>query len=470
MARNIDTILTPQIKSEGVGYDKLVVLGGRISTSEGCTANHVRITDDGAFVSGISSEDIRLGLGYIRQLEVYFDGKVPVCEFDFYSPARKHRGFMIDVCRHFIPIDELKRIIDLMSMIGYNTFQWHLTEDQGWRFPVDGYPLLQEISQWRDNDEYENEKFQYGGMYSDADMKDIVSFCAERGVTVIPEIDVPGHATALLAAYPIFGCTGRILKVERKWGVFKDVLNPASEELWTFLTAVISKLASIFPGPFIHIGGDECRHEQWENNPSCITLMKEKGLKDCNELQGWFTSRLASIVSSFGKRAMGWDEVVEAPEIDKSVVVLSWRGLDGARIASSRGHNVILCPQQGMYFDKGYTDDTFEPKQWGSYSVKDTFDIDLDMKDLPPKQRSLVLGAQCNVWTERMRSGREVEYMMFPRAFALADNMCLGDKKSWEKALARRTSIHDLCWKMNIVCSPAAWETQSDGYMRCHVI
>ena len=236
MARNIDAILTPQIKSEGVGYDKLVVLDGRISTSEGCMANHVRITDDGAFVSGISSEDIRLGLGYIRQLEVYFDGKVPVCEFDFYSPARKHRGFMIDVCRHFMPIDELKRIIDLMSMIGYNTFQWHLTEDQGWRFPVDGYPLLQEISQWRDNDEYENEKFQYGGMYSDADMKDIVSFCAERGVTVIPEIDVPGHATALLAAYPIFGCTGRILKVERKWGVFKDVLRPrCSGRLYRFI-------------------------------------------------------------------------------------------------------------------------------------------------------------------------------------------------------------------------------------------
>ena len=469
MTRFIDRILTPQIKNTGVGFEKLTVIGDNIRTIPG-KANHVDISEGVATVSGGSDDDIRLGLGYLKQLEVYFDGKLPVCEFDYFSPARPYRGFMIDVCRHFVPVDELKRILNLMAMIGYNTFQWHLTEDQGWRFPVDGYPLIEQISTKRDNEEYVNGKFLYEGMYTDDDMREIVSFCNKRGVTVIPEIDVPGHATALLAAYPIFGCTGRILNVERRWGIFKDVLNPASEELWTFLDAVIAKLSSIFPGPYIHIGGDECPHEQWENNPQCLEVMKENNIENASDLQGWFTSRLSRLVASYGKRAMGWDEVVECPTIDKSVVVMSWHGFDGARTATALGHEVILCPQQGLYFDKGYTDDDFEPRQWGSYSVKDTFDVDLFMSELPPEKQKLVLGAQCNIWTERMRSGREIEYMMFPRAFALADNMCLGNDKNWKKTLARREAIRDLCWKLNIVCSPASWESKPLGKMKVPVI
>ena len=470
MIRELDKILTPQIKSEGVRYTKTTVLDGKIKVLTSQPQNHVCITEGQAVVSAVSQDAANLGLGYIRQLEVYFDGSVPVCEFDYFSPSLSYRGFLIDVCRHFVPVDELKRIIGLMAMIGYNTFQWHLTEDQGWRFTVDGYPLIEKISTKRDNDEYENVKLTYEGMYSDDDLRDVVSFCTSVGVTVIPEIDVPGHATALLAAYPIFGCTGRILNVQRKWGIFKDVLNPASKELWIFLDAVISKLASIFPGPYIHIGGDECPYDQWEQNPDCLALMKEQGLESASELQGYFTSRLASVVTAHGKRAMGWDEVIDSPSIDKSVVVMSWRGLDGARVATSRGHNVILCPQQGMYFDKGYTEDDFEPRQWGTYSVKDSFDIDLFMKELEPERRALIIGAQCNIFTERMRSGREMEYMMFPRAFALSDNMCLGDDRNWQKTLSRREAIRDLCWKLNIVCSPAEWEAKGSGLMKVQVI
>ncbi|HAN42101.1 MAG TPA: beta-N-acetylhexosaminidase [Sphaerochaeta sp.] len=458
MKRNIETLLTPQILSEGVTYEKTTKLNGTIATSIGNDCNFVRIADGTAEVCGKTDAEINQGLGYIKQLEVLFDGALPVCEFEFSSPAFGYRGFLIDVCRHFMPVDELKRIINVMSMVGFNVFHWHLTDDQAWRFGVDGYPLLEKISSVRENPEYINYHITYGGFYSDKDLRDIVDFCSERGMTVVPEIEVPGHTKALLAAYPEFGCTGNKVQVPHLWGIFEDVINPASPELWTFLDAAFRKLCSIFPGPYLHMGGDECPHKQWETNAECIAVMKENNLKDATELQGWFTSKLSKLISSYGKRAMGWDEVVDAPSIDKNVVVMSWRGLEGARTASSRGHNVILCPQQGMYLDKGYTKDSFEPSQWGSFTVKDSFSIDLGMHELPESQRNLILGAQCNIWTERMTNGRALEYMMFPRVFAIADNMWNGQAKSWDKLCSRREAMKELCWKLNLVCSPAAWE------------
>lgn len=458
MHKNIDRLLTPGIRSTGVGYDELTKLDGNITVLDSCGCNRVSIEKGHATVRGTNGQSTAQGLAYLRQLETLFDGQVPVCEFEFHDPAFSYRGFMIDVCRHFMPVCELKRIIDVMSMIGFNYFHWHLTEDQGWRFTVDGYPRLEEISSTRADREYVNYDRQHGGIYTDDDLKDIVSFCAERNVTVIPEIEIPGHATALLAAYPEFGCTGRKLEVETRWGIFNDVLNPASPQLWEFLDKAIGKLASVFPGPYIHIGGDECPHVQWKENEACLALMAENGLKDTFELQGWFTSKAAELVASHGKRAMGWDEVVEAPAIDKSVIVMSWRGLEGARTASSRGHEVILCPQQGLYFDKGYVKEPYEPAQWGTFTVRDTYNVDISMQDMAPEQRKLVLGGQCNVWTEQIHNGREMEYMMFPRAFALADSLWLGSAKNWERMLDRRDAVRELCWKLNLVCSPVRWE------------
>ena len=458
MERYIDKLLTPAISSRGVGYDRTTVLNGNITVLDSCGRNCVSITDGHATVCGTRPESAAQGLGYIRQLEVLFDGKVPVCEFDYSDPAFAYRGFLIDVCRHFMPVCELKRIINLMSMIGFNYFHWHLTEDQGWRFTVDGYPLLKEISSVRKVNEYVRHELHHGGIYSDDDLREIVDYAAGRNMTVIPEIEIPGHATALLAAYPEFGCTGNKLEVESRWGIFHDVLNPASPQLWKFLDAAIGKLASVFPGPYIHIGGDECPHTQWEENEACRALMKKHGLRDSFELQGWFTSKAAQLVARHGKRAMGWDEVVEAPSIDRSVIVMSWRGLEGARTASGRGHDVILCPQQGLYFDKGYTSDPFEPAQWGSFSVRDTFEVDIAMHDMTPDRRAHILGGQCNIWTEQMHNGREVEYMMFPRAFALADSLWLGNTKNWERMKERRDAVRELCWKLDLLCSPARWE------------
>lgn len=465
MERFIDRMLTPQIKSADVGYSVLTTLSSEAIVCAHSDANRVCISEGSASVFAVSQEAAEQGLKYIRQLQILFDGSVPVCEFEYYSPSFSYRGFLIDVCRHFMPVNEILRIVDIMSLIGFNVFHWHLTDDQAWRFSVPGYPLLKKISSVRKNDEYINYPFEMEGFYSDKDIRTVVSFCTEHGVTVVPEIETPGHATALLAAYPEFGCTGKKIEVQTKWGIFKDVLNPASPELWTFLDKAFAKLSRFFPGPYIHIGGDECPHVQWKDNPQCRALMKKEKIRSLDELQGWFTSKAASLVAKYKKRAIGWDEVVDAPSIDKNVVVMSWRGLNGARVASSRGHNVILCPQQGLYFDKGYTADSYEPQQWGHFSVKDTFSVDLGMKDLPQEQRKLILGAQCNIWTELLHNGREIEYMMFPRSFALADSMYLGDRKNWERCLARRDSIARLCWKMNIVCSPVRWEDSQAGGM-----
>lgn len=456
--RYIDNLLTPQIKSENVEYKKEIEVPRIVEVYTEEDVNSVEITEDSICIRGKSEEETRQGLNYVKQLELLFDGKVPVCEFEFFSPAWKHRGFMIDVCRHFMAVEELKRIIRAMALAGYNCFHWHLTDDQGWRFKVDGYDKLESISASRNFSEYNNYDMKHEGIYSDEELVDIVSFCSENGITVIPEIELPGHATALLAAYPEFGCTGKKIEVETRWGIFEDVMNPGSKDLWDFIDKAVAKLASVFPGPYICIGGDECPHKQWEANEDCLKLMKALAINDSNELQGWFTSKASKIVSSYGKRALGWDEVVDAPDIDKNVVVLSWRGLKGARIASSRGHNVILCPQQGCYLDKGYTDDSFELKQWGSYSCHDTFNIDIGMKELPEEQRKLILGAQCNLWTEQIHTGREAEYMMFPRVFVMADNLWLGDNKNWEKVLARKKAMSDLCYNLDLVCSPARWE------------
>ena len=466
MERFIDNMLTPQIASERVAYSKLTLLSSPATVSVGGTVNRVSISDGCASVCAVSDEAARQGLNYIRQLQILFDGSVPVCEFEFFAPRFEYRGFLIDVCRHFMPVPELLRIIDLMSLIGFNVFHWHFTEDQGWRFSVPGYPLLKKVSSVRKDNQYIRYELKHEGFYSDKDLEKVVSFAAERGMTVVPEIEIPGHATALLAAYPEFGCTGNKLEVENRWGIFKDVLNPASPELWAFLDKAFAKLARFFPGPYIHIGGDECPHDQWAENKDCQELMKREGLKTLDELQGWFTTKAAQLVAKHGKRAMGWDEVVEAPSIDRNVIVMSWRGLKGAKVASKRGHNIILCPQQGLYFDKGYTSDAFEPRQWGNFSVKETFSVDIGMNELPEKQRALIMGGQCNIWTELLHNGREVEYMIFPRAFALSDSLWLGENKNWEKCLSRRNNIGDLCWKMDICCSPARWEDEKAGGMQ----
>ena len=457
--KTIESLLTPRIESENVKYDTLV---GYSLPCEKVTSdeNRVEITEEKIVIKGRGKDELALGEGYIKQLSLIFNGSLPVCSFSFYSPAYKYRGFHIDCSRHFVSREELLRIIDAMSLVGFNYFHWHLTDDQGWRFPVPGYEKLEEISSKRHIYDNNDQKHVHQGFYQREDLEYVNKYCKEKGITVIPEIETPGHAEALLASYPEFGCTGNKIEVQNNWGVFENVMNPASETLWVFLDAAIKELASIFDGPFIHIGGDECPHTQWEDHEGCKAIMAENGLSDTSELQGWFTSCVSEIVKKYGKRAIGWDEVVDAPEIDKDVVVMSWRGLNGARTATSRGHNVILCPENGgCYFDRYPSVDPWELGNLSLSIPKDSYDLDISMKELEEDRRNLILGAQCCIWGEKIHSGREMEFMLFPRAYILAENLWLGEeRKDWDKIKDRKDILALLFYKMDLLCNPGKWE------------
>ena len=456
--KTIESLLTPRIESENVKYDTLI---GYSLPCEKVTSdeNRVEITEEKILIKGRGKDELALGEGYIKQLSLIFNGSLPVCSFSFYSPAYKYRGFHIDCSRHFVSREELLRIIDAMSLVGFNYFHWHLTDDQGWRFPVPGYEKLEEISSKRHIYDNNDQKHVHQGFYQREDLEYVNKYCKEKGITVIPEIETPGHAEALLASYPEFGCTGNKIEVQNNWGVFENVMNPASETLWVFLDAAVKELASIFDGPFIHIGGDECPHTQWEDHEGCKAIMAENGLSNTSELQGWFTSRVSEIVKKYGKRAIGWDEVVDAPEIDKDVVVMSWRGLNGARTATSRGHNVILCPENGgCYFDRYPSVDPWELGNLSLSIPKDSYDLDISMKELEEDRRNLILGAQCCIWGEKIHSGREMEFMLFPRAYILAENLWLGEeRKDWDKIKDRKDILALLSYKMALLCNPGKW-------------
>lgn len=418
----------------------------------------VEVYENFIIIYGENEEAARLALGYLDQLYLIYDGKIPCSAFFFEKPVSGYRGFHLDCCRHFFTVNEIKRLLKTFSVFGFNIFHWHLTDDQGWRFSVPGYPKLKSVASKRASVDYKDGRM-YGGFYENDDLRAVVKYASDLGITVIPEIETPGHAVALLAAYPEFGCTGNKIEVETSYGIFEDVMNPASEKLWVFLDKAVAKLASIFPGPYIHIGGDECPHVQWENHPECRAIMEQEGLKDTMELQGWFTSKMARLVANYGKRAMGWDEVVDAPEIDKSVIVMSWRGLNGAIKATSRGHNVILCPEAGggCYFDRYYTSDDWEPGNLSLSPLKNVFDLDFSMEELPEDCQKLIMGGQGNMWTEVLRSGRAIEYMYFPRALALAENLWLGKNRDWKSFEKRRMALYKVLIGLDMTFSTARW-------------
>ncbi len=455
----IDRLLIPSIKSRNVSAGRLIEKPSKITRIGSSSVNSVSVTENEIIIHGAGDDEIRQGENYITQLSLYYEGRIPLCSFEFYSPAVRYRGFHIDSVRHFFSVNELKRLIRGYALAGFNYFHFHLTDDQGWRFPVEGYPLLESISSKRfryDNDDYNHTE---GGFYTLDDLGEIESCCRSLGITVIPEIETPGHAEALLASYPEFGCTGKKIPVQSNWGVFENVMNPASEELWLFLDKAVSVLASVFHGPFIHIGGDECPHVQWKTNEKCLSLMKKEGIENVDELQGWFTSRMSAIVKKYGKRAIGWDEVVDASGVDESVVVMSWRGLEGAKKATGRGHEVILCPEtNGCYLDRYPSTDDWEKGNLSIGRPKDIYDLDISMKELPGEERKLVLGAECTLWCEKIDSGREAEMMIFPRAFILAENLWLGERKNWEEIKSKRRALHDLCFHLDLVCSPLRWD------------
>ena len=344
------------------------------------------------------------------------------------QPQFKYRGMHLDVGRHFFSVDFIKKYIDLMARLKMNTFHWHLTEDQGWRIEIKKYPKLQEIAAFRKETligHYNDQPHQfdgkpYGGFYTQEQIKEVVAYALTRQVTIIPEIEMPGHSQAAIAAYPELGCSGKQVEVATKWGVFDEVYCP-KESTFNFLEDVIDEVVALFPGKYIHIGGDEAPKTNWKNCEYCQKLIKKEGLKDEHGLQSYFIARMEKYINSKGKQIIGWDEILEGG-LAPNATVMSWRGTSGAVQAAKEGHDVILTPGSHCYFDHYQSENENEPLAIGGFlPLEKVYHFNPIPEELTDKEATYVLGAQGNVWTEYMQTEKQVEYMAFPRAVALSE-------------------------------------------------
>ncbi len=373
--------------------------------------------------------------------------QIPAVEITDY-PQFEYRGMHLDVCRHFMPLEFVKKYIDLLAYYKLNRFHWHLTDDQGWRIEIKRYPKLQEIAAWRDEtlighyrdtpDRYDG--IRHGGYYTQDEIREVVAYATLRGVTIIPEIEMPGHSLALLSAYPELACTPGPFKAATTWGVFDDVLCP-SEETFTFLQNVLDEVMELFPSTYIHIGGDECPKTRWKESAFCQDLMKAKGLKDEHELQSYFIQRIEKYLNSKGRNIIGWNEILEGG-LAPNATVMSWQGVSGGIAAAKAGHDVIMTPGTHCYFDHYQADPAFEPIAIGGLTtLEKVYSFNPVPPSLTAKESTYILGGQGNLWTEYIDSPEQAEYMAYPRAIALAEALWTpAARKDWSGFVQRLNS------------------------------
>lgn len=366
------------------------------------------------------------------------------------SPRFAYRGMMLDVARHFFSVDFVKRYIDLLALHNINTFHWHLSDDQGWRIEIRKYPKLAEIASMRQRTVISKNSpiydyTPYGGYYTREEAKEIVEYAKERYITVIPEIDLPGHMLAALAAYPELGCTGGPYEVCPHWGIFKDVLCIGKDATMDFLFGVMDEICEIFPSEYVHIGGDECPRDRWKVCPDCQKRIAEEGLKSDGKhsaedrLQSWCMTQVEKHLNAKGKKIIGWDEILEG-DVAPNATVMSWRGMKGGIEAAKLGHDVIMTPTTHVYFDYYQTDKTSnEPFGIGGYlPVEKVYSLEPVPAELTPEQQKHILGAQANLWTEYVLNDDHVEYMVLPRMAALCEvQWSVPEKKDYDDFLKR---------------------------------
>ena len=350
---------------------------------------------------------------------------IPAVKIDDY-PRFAYRGLHLDVGRHFFSVEFVKRYIDFIALHKMNYFHWHLTEDQGWRIEIKKYPRLTEVGAWRSgtiighNPGIGNDSTPHGGYYTQDQIKEVVKYAADRYITVIPEIEMPGHASAALAAYPWLGCTGGPYQVRQSWGVFKEVYCAGNDSVFQFLQDVIDEILPLFPAKYIHIGGDECPKDSWKTCPKCQRRMAALGLKNEDELQSWFVQRMEKYINGKGKSVIGWDEILEGG-IAPNATIMSWRGEKGGIEAAKQHHNVIMTPGQYVYFDHSQTHNDDSLTIGGFLPLQQVYNYEPIPVGIEGSDTSYVLGAQANVWTEYMSNVAKVEYMLFPRLSALSE-------------------------------------------------
>ena len=407
----------------------------------------LQITPEKVLLTGGSEAGVFYGIQTIHKaVRILKDGKVAAAlpagtVTDF--PRFRYRGFMIDVGRHFFPVSYLKQMIDLMALHNINYFHWHLTEDQGWRIEIKKYPKLTEIGSKRDSTiiDWETKKFDgkpHSGFYTQDEAREIVRYAADRFITVVPEIDLPGHTTAALASYPELGCTGGPYKVLCSFGVFPDVLCAGNDQTLQFTKDVLDEIMDIFPSEYIHIGGDECPKSRWEKCPKCQAKIKELGIKTLpkhskeNQLQTYFMSELEKEINAHGRRMLGWDEVLEGGLTPNSTI-MSWRGIQGGIEAARQHHDVIMTPIQRLYFSNPRIN-----KMTGFEWMNRVYNFEPVPAELTDAEKKFVIGTQGCIWTEWTADSTKMEWQILPRMAALSEiQWTLPEHKNFERFMER---------------------------------
>ncbi|MCW3072547.1 MAG: hypothetical protein JWO44_2437 [Bacteroidetes bacterium] len=384
----------------------------------------------------------------------------------FDAPRYKWRGMHLDCSRHFFTKEEVKKYIDYLAMYKMNTFHWHLTDDQGWRIEIKKYPLLTQVSSQRKETiigkpvdsrgkplkdvKYDNTP--YGGFYSQDDIREIVAYAGKQHITIVPEIEMPGHSLAALAAYPQYSCTGGPFETYTTWGVSDDVYCAGNDSAYAFLENILTEVMDLFPGQYIHIGGDECPKVRWEKCPKCQQRIKDEKLKDEHQLQSYFITRIEKFINSKGRKIIGWDEILEGG-LAPNASVMSWRGTQGGIAAAKQEHYVVMSPGKPCYFDHYQVKDrTNEPIAIGGFNPVDSvYNYDPAPKSLEPFEQKYILGAQGNVWTEYIVDFRHLEYMSMPRMAALSEALWTKpENKDYKKFIARLKIHSKLLDRMNV--------------------
>jgi len=425
------------------GDESVIIIKRNKEADFGNEAYNLMISGKNIVIESAEANGLFYAFQTILQLlppQVFSKSKVENIDFEIPcvnindKPKYKWRGFMLDVSRHFFQKGFIFKVLDYLAMHKMNTFHWHLVDDQGWRIEIKKYPKLTNIGAWRANREDQpwnsdrepqrkGEKATYGGFYTQDDIREIVQYAKDRFITIIPEIEMPGHCISALAAYPQYSCTGKQYTVPTG-SVWKDrkVYCAGNDKTFEFLQNILSEVIELFPGKYIHIGGDEAKKDAWKNCSKCQARIKEEHLANVEELQGYFIKRMEKFINSKGKTLIGWDEILEGG-LSPNATVMSWRGLAGGIVASRDKHDVVFSPTNYCYFDYYQGNPEYEPIAIGGFlPIKKVYSFDPSLKDsLTGKEREHILGVQANLWTEYVPTESQAEYMMFPRLAALSE-------------------------------------------------
>ena len=372
-------------------------------------------------------------LAYLNNDSAYYF--LPSVKIDDWAEF-EHRGLLLDCSRHFFSKEVVKKYIDLLAFYKMNVLHWHLTEDQAWRIAIDKYPKLTEVGAWRT----EMDGSIYGGFYTKEEIKEVVAYAAQRHIDIIPEIELPGHSQAAIAAYPYLSCTGDSISVANDWGVFKDIYCAGNDSVFTFLEDVLSEVMELFPSEYIHIGGDEAPKIRWEQCNKCQKRMADHNLKDEHELQSYFIKRIQKFLSANGKQLIGWDEILEGG-LAKGAIVQSWRGMEGGIAAVRHGNKAIMSPTSHAYFD-------YDLKAIDLHKVYSFYPIP---KELYREESKLIIGGECNMWTEHVPDEANLDSKVFPRLLAMSEVLWSDSTgRSYDEFLSRVYAHHSILKKLNV--------------------